>query len=111
MNVISSRLNKYKNIKNLSNYVFKHTGKFIISIIYGILEQIFTLISLLLGAYLTGLAFAGANADKISGYFFVLLAFIIAKGIFSYLHMYVCHEVAYMVLEDLRSDVYDALSE
>ena len=111
MNVISSRLNKYKNIKNLSNYVFKHTGKFIISIIYGILEQIFTLISLLLGAYLTGLAFAGANADKISGYFLVLLAFIIAKGIFSYLHMYVCHEVAYMVLEDLRSDVYDALSE
>ena len=111
MNVISIRLNKYKNIKNLSNYVFKHTGKFIISIIYGILEQIFTLISLLLGAYLTGLAFAGANADKISGYFLVLLAFIIAKGIFSYLHMYVCHEVAYMVLEDLRSDVYDALSE
>ena len=111
MNVISSRLNKYKNIKNLSNYVFKHTGKFIISIIYGILEQIFTLISLLLGAYLTGLAFAGANASKISGYFLVLLTFIIAKGIFSYLHMYVCHEVAYMVLEDLRSDVYDALSE
>ena len=111
MNVLSSRLNKYKNIKNLSNYVFKHTGKFIISIIYGILEQIFTLISLLLGAYLTGLAFAGANSGKISGYFLVLLAFIIAKGIFSYLHMYVCHEVAYMVLEDLRSDVYDALSE
>ena len=111
MNVISSRLNKYKNIKNLSNYVFKHTGKFIISIIYGILEQIFTLISLLLGAYLTGLAFAGANAGKISGCFLVLLAFIIAKGIFSYLHMYVCHEVAYMVLEDLRSDVYDSLSE
>ena len=110
MSLISKRLDKYRNIRNLSRYVFRHTGKFTVSIIYGVSEQIFTLFSLLLGAYLTGLAFTGAKAEEISGYFLVLLAFIIAKGLFSYLHMYVCHEVAYMVLEDLRGDVYDALS-
>ena len=110
MSLISKRLDKYRNIRNLSRYVFRHTGKFAVSIIYGVSEQIFTLFSLLLGAYLTGLAFTGAKAEEISGYFLVLLAFIIAKGLFSYLHMYVCHEVAYMVLEDLRGDVYDALS-
>ncbi len=110
MSLISKRLDKYRNIRNLSGYVFRHTGKFAVSIIYGVSEQIFTLFSLLLGAYLTGLAFTGAKAEEISGYFLVLLAFIIAKGLFSYLHMYVCHEVAYMVLEDLRGDVYDALS-
>ena len=110
MSLISKRLDKYRNIRNLSRYVFRHTGKFAVSIIYGVSEQIFTLFSLLLGAYLTGLAFTGVKAEEISGYFLVLLAFIIAKGLFSYLHMYVCHEVAYMVLEDLRGDVYDALS-
>ncbi len=110
MSLISKRLDKYRNIRNLSRYVFRHKGKFTVSIIYGVSEQIFTLFSLLLGAYLTGLAFTGAKAEEISGYFLVLLAFIIAKGLFSYLHMYVCHEVAYMVLEDLRGDVYDALS-
>lgn len=110
MSLISKRLDKYRNIRNLSRYVFRHTGKFTVSIIYGVSEQIFTLFSLLLGAYLTGLAFTGAKAEEISEYFLVLLAFIIAKGLFSYLHMYVCHEVAYMVLEDLRGDVYDALS-
>lgn len=111
MSLILNRLNKYQNIRNLTSYVFKHTGKFVISIVYGIFEQIFTLFSLLFGAYLTGLAFTGTKGEEISGYFLALLACIAAKGLFSYLHMYVCHEVAYMVLEDLRGDVYDALAE
>lgn len=109
--IIGKKINKYQNIGNLSGYVFEHRGKFAVSIVYGILEQIFTLVSLLIGAYLTGLAFTGATGGEIFRYFFVLLICIIAKGVFSYLHMYVCHEVAYMVLEDLRGDVYDALSE
>lgn len=111
MRLLAKKINKYQNIGNLSGYVFKHRGKFAVSIVYGILEQIFTLVSLLIGAYLTGLAFTGATGGEIFRYFFVLLICIIAKGVFSYLHMYVCHEVAYMVLEDLRGDVYDALSE
>lgn len=104
-----NKLKKYQNIKNLSGYVFGHKGKFIISIIYGVLEHVFTLVSLLLGAYLTGLAFTGINSETISRYFLILLACIVSKGVFSYLHMFVCHEVAYMVLEDLRADVYDGL--
>lgn len=111
MRLLAKKINKYQNIGNLSGYVFEHRGKFAVSIVYGILEQIFTLVSLLIGAYLTGLAFTGATGGEIFRYFFVLLICIIAKGVFSYLHMYVCHEVAYMVLEDLRGDVYDALSE
>ena len=111
MRLLAKKIKKYQNIGNLSGYVFKHRGKFAVSIVYGILEQIFTLVSLLIGAYLTGLAFSGATGGEIFRHFFVLLICIIAKGVFSYLHMYVCHEVAYMVLEDLRGDVYDALSE
>ena len=111
MRLLAKKIKKYQNIGNLSGYVFEHRGKFAVSIVYGILEQIFTLVSLLIGAYLTGLAFTGATGGEIFRYFFVLLICIIAKGVFSYLHMYVCHEVAYMVLEDLRGDVYDALSE
>ena len=72
MSLISKRLDKYRNIRNLSRYVFRHTGKFTVSIIYGVSEQIFTLFSLLLGAYLTGLAFTGAKAEEISGYFLSL---------------------------------------
>ena len=111
MRLLAKKIKKYQNIGNLSGYVFEHRGKFAVSIVYGILEQIFTLVSLLIGAYLTGLAFSGATGGEIFRHFFVLLICIIAKGVFSYLHMYVCHEVAYMVLEDLRGDVYDALSE
>jgi len=111
MSLIAEKLNKYQNIINLSKYVFRHKGRFFVSIVYGILEQIFTLASLLLGGYLTGLAFTGATVEEICSHFLVLLLCIIAKGVFSYLHMYVCHEVAYKVLEDLRGDVYDALAE
>lgn len=111
MSLIAEKLNKYQNIINLSKYVFRHKGRFFVSIVYGILEQIFTLASLLLGGYLTGLAFTGATAEEICSHFLVLLLCIIAKGVFSYLHMYVCHKVAYKVLEDLRGDVYDALAE
>lgn len=100
---------KYKNIKKLSYYAFNHKIIFIKSIIAGVLSSVFTLAALLMGAYLTGLAFAGKSSGEISAYFPALLALVLGKGIFAYLHMLICHQMAYLVLEDLRSDIYDAI--
>ena len=65
--------------------------------------------SLLLGAYLTALAFSGSSPNEISRYFPLLLGLIIGKGITAYLHMLLCHDVAYLVLENLRGDMFDAI--
>lgn len=100
---------KFQNIKKLSGYAFRHKRVFYLSILCGVLNNLFTLLSLLLGAYLTGLAFGGESGERILGYFPWMLLLIVAKGVFAYLHMVVCHEMAYLVLEDLRRDVYDAI--
>ena len=86
---------KYRNIKNLSPYAFRHKRTFIKSIIAGVLNSIFTLTSLLLGAYLVGLAFNGKEATEILQYFPLLFALIVGRGLMTYLHMYLCHDVAY----------------
>ncbi len=36
MSLIAEKLNKYQNIINLSKYVFRHKGRFFVSIVYGI---------------------------------------------------------------------------
>ena len=102
---------KYRNIKNLSSYAFRHKRTFIKSVIAGVLNSIFTLTSLLLGAYLVGLAFNGKEATEILRYFPLLFALIVGRGLMTYLHMYLCHDVAYSVLEDLRGDLYDAIEK
>lgn len=100
---------KFKSMKELGVYARKHMNVFFLSILYGVLNNVLTLVSLMLGAYLVGLAFEGVESSNILGFFPLLLGIIILKGIFSYLHMLVCHRMAYLVLEDLRSDVYDAI--
>lgn len=105
------KFKKYKNIKNLASYAFRHKAVFVKSITTGVLSSVFTLLSLLLGAYLTGMAFSEKNPDEISRHFPLLLGLIIGKGIMSYLQMYFCHDMAYSVLEDLRKDLYDAIEK
>lgn len=100
---------KYQSIIDLAKYATLHKKEFLLSVLYGVLNNVFTLFSLLLGAYLTGLAFSGADGNYILGYFPYLLLLIALKGLFAYYHMVVCHELAYLILEDMRRDVYDAI--
>lgn len=100
---------KFQSIIDLSAYALAHKREFFLSVLYGVLNNGFTLFSLLLGAYLTGLAFSGADGANILGYFPSLFLLIALKGVFAYYHMVVCHELAYLILEDLRRDVYDAV--
>lgn len=99
---------KYENLIRLTAYVGRHKSVFVFSVICGVMSNVFTLVSLLLGVYLTGLAFGGANGEEILRYFPALFLLIAGKGLFAYLHMLVCHKMAYLVFEDIRGDVYDA---
>lgn len=103
-------LKRYKNLIYLLKYIKPHKIQFIFSLVLGILKSLFMLFSLLLASYLAGLAFIGEESSEILSYFPYLLALIILRGIFSYLHMLVCHQVAYNILEDLRSDLYDSIN-
>lgn len=100
---------RYQNVKNLSAYIRRHRVLFILSIFCGIFNSLFTLGSLLLAAYLTGLAFGGERPETIAGLLLPLFLLVAGKGIFQYLHMLVCHDVAYRVMEDMRCDLYDAV--
>jgi ABC transporter, ATP-binding protein len=62
-----------------------------------------------LGAYLVSYAYGEKSDKEIIGYFPLLLLLIVCKGIFSYLHMLICHKLAYLILERLRLDIYNAV--
>ena len=64
---------------------------------------------MLLGAYLVSYAYGEKSDKEIIGYFPLLLLLIVCKGIFSYLHMLICHKLAYLILERLRLDIYNAV--
>lgn len=102
-------MSKYSNLIKLSKYSKRYIGTLIGSIVCGVMNYVSQLVSLLLGAYLTGLAIGGAEGSVIVKFFPYLLGFILAKGLFAYLHMLIAHELAYLVLEDLRGDVFDAI--
>lgn len=100
---------KYQNIIRLSAYAFRFKGTFVTTVFCGVARNIFTLLTLLLGALLVGKAFKGVSGDEILRHFPTLLLFCFSQGLFTYLHMLVTHDLAYQVLEDMRKDVYDAV--
>ncbi|PNH19409.1 ABC transporter ATP-binding protein [Mageeibacillus indolicus] len=104
-----SFMTKYHNILKLSSYAFHFKATFFSTILCGVANQTFSLLTLLLGALLIGKAFAGTASEKILSYFPILFLLCLLQGLFTYLHMLVTHILAYKVLEAMRRDVYDAV--
>lgn len=104
------KTSKYKNLRNLTlNYALRFKAVALSTVFCGVLSNIFNLLTLLLGALLVGKAFQGAEANEISRFFPLLIAFALVKGLFAYLHMLITHDLAYRTLEAMRIDVYDAV--
>lgn len=101
---------KYKPMIKMTKYILIDKKEFIISVIYGILNSMFSLLTVLMGAYITSAAFFKAEAAKILYLFIPLIIFISGKGIFAFLEMYECYLVAYGVIEKIRNLLYDAVS-
>ena len=91
-------------------YIKEYKAKFIVSIIYGILSSVFSLLTVLTGAYITSAALLHADVKTLLYLFIPLALFICGKGLFSFLEMYQCHLVAYKIIEKIRNLLYDAIS-
>ena len=102
-------MTKYHNILKLSSYAFRFKATFFSTILCGVANQTFSLLTLLLGALLIGKAFTGTASEEILSYFPLLLLLCLLQGLFTYLHMLVTHILAYKGLEAMRRDVYDAV--
>lgn len=100
---------KYAPIIKMTQYIGTFKKEFIISVIYGILNSVFSLLTVLMGAYITSQALFNASSTKILRLFIPLIIFILGKGLFAFLEMYECHLVAYSVIEKIRNLLYDAL--
>ena len=101
---------KYKPLFKMAVYIKEYKAKFIVSIIYGILSSVFSLLTVLTGAYITSAALLHADVKTLLYLFIPLALFICGKGLFSFLEMYQCHLVAYKIIEKIRNLLYDAIS-
>ena len=101
---------KYKPLLKLIVYIKEYKKEFVISVLYGILNSIFSLLTVLTGAYITSAALSRASVQTVLYLFIPLLGFICGKGLFSFLEMYECHLVAYKIIEKIRGLLYDAVS-
>lgn len=102
---------KYKPLIKMSKYISFYKKEFIISIIYGIFNSVFALLTVLTGAYIASAALFKMSTEKILYLFIPLIIFIIGKGLFAFLEMYECHLVSYGVIEKIRNLLYDSISK
>ncbi|UTY26704.1 ABC transporter ATP-binding protein [Treponema denticola] len=102
---------KYKPLIKMSKYISFYKKGFIISIIYGIFNSVFALLTVLTGAYIASAALFKMSTGKILYLFIPLIIFIIGKGLFAFLEMYECHLVSYGVIEKIRNLLYDSISK
>lgn len=102
---------KYKPLIKMSKYISFYKKKFIISIIYGIFNSVFALLTVLTGAYIASAALFKMSTGKILYLFIPLIIFIIGKGLFAFLEMYECHLVSYGVIEKIRNLLYDSIAK
>ncbi|MGI5059620.1 ABC transporter ATP-binding protein [Treponema denticola] len=102
---------KYKPLIKMSKYISFYKKEFIISIIYGIFNCVFALLTVLTGAYIASAALFKMSTGKILYLFIPLIIFIIGKGLFAFLEMYECHLVSYGVIEKIRNLLYDSISK
>ena len=102
---------KYKPLIKMSKYISFYKKEFIISIIYGIFNSVFALLTVLTGAYIASAALLKMSTGKILYLFIPLIIFIIGKGLFAFLEMYECHLVSYGVIEKIRNLLYDSISK
>ena len=102
---------KYKSLIKMSKYISFYKKEFIISIIYGIFNSVFALLTVLTGAYIASAALLKMSTGKILYLFIPLIIFIIGKGLFAFLEMYECHLVSYGVIEKIRNLLYDSISK
>ncbi|MGP1454396.1 MAG: ABC transporter ATP-binding protein [Treponema sp.] len=101
---------KYKPLFKMTGYIKEYKKEFCISILYGVLHSVFSLLTVLTGAYITSAALSHAPAQTVLYWFIPLAGFICGKGLFSFLEMYECHLVAYNIIAKIRGLLYDAIS-
>lgn len=78
---------KYKPLIKMTKYISFYKKEFIISIIYGIFNSVFALLTVLTGAYIASAALLKMSTGKILYLFIPLIIFIIGKGLFAFLEM------------------------
>ncbi len=80
------------------------------AILAGAANQLFSIASAALGAYLVGRAVTGATSDELRPLFVVLILLVIPRVILPWLENVLAHVVAFGVLVDFRDQVHAAFS-
>ena len=73
---------KYKPLLKLIVYIKEYKKEFMISVLYGILNSVFSLLTVLTGAYITSAALSRASVQSVLYLVIPLLGFSCGIGVF-----------------------------
>lgn len=95
-------------LRPLVSLLRPHRRLLAMAICSGALNQLLTIASAVLGAYLVGRAADGASASELREGFVVLVVLVIPRATLPWLESLVAHAMAFRTLVDIRARVHDA---
>lgn len=98
-----------RRIWQLVGVIRPYGGIFAATVLAGVCHHGATIASGALGAALVGAALSQASIAQLTPYLWGLGALVLVRGAGQFIHMWVCHDMAYRILVDLRARLYQAL--
>ncbi|MCS6842035.1 MAG: hypothetical protein NZ701_14790, partial [Roseiflexus sp.] len=98
-----------RRIWRLVGVIRPYRGIFAATVLAGVCHHGATIASGALGAALVGAALSQASVALLSPYLWGLGALVLVRGAAQFIHMWLCHDLAYRILVDRRARLYPAL--
>jgi ABC-type multidrug transport system fused ATPase/permease subunit len=96
-------------IWQLSHIVRSHGWLFTATVAAGVLHYGAMIAGGAVGAALVAAAWSGAGLAALTPFFWMLGGLVLLRGLGQCVHMWICHDLAYRILADMRGQLYWAL--
>jgi ABC-type multidrug transport system fused ATPase/permease subunit len=96
-------------IRQLIRVIRPHRRLFVGTVLAGVCHHGAVIAGASVGAGLVGLVLGGEAFANLLPYFWILGILVFVRGLGQFIHMWICHDLAYRILADLRGHLYWAL--
>ena len=109
MNKEEQKFIRLKNVIRLSKRLKKYRLRMVEAIAAGVGNQLSIVAASVLGAWTVGLAIDGKLMQELNDVIAATIAAIIIRIVFYALEMWICHDVAFKVLADIRIQLFESI--
>lgn len=109
MNKEEQKFIRLKNVIRLSKRLKKYRLRMVAAIAAGVGNQLSIVAASVLGAWTVGLAIDGKLMQELNDVIAATIAAIIIRIVFYALEMWICHDVAFKVLADIRIQLFESI--